>query len=153
MEFFEELAMWHLTHNGDVFVCPQFSIGGGWSCPDFVALDFKHKTVSVVEVSAASSPGGLLQKTKDRHNQWLGPLKQQMHQLQALDTLWEKFNVVLYIREAAAPKFRKEIGSADDVEIRTLDEIDLPWNWEWIARKVAKEEDDAGAHGTVPVRA
>jgi len=28
MDVFEELAMWHLTHSGKVFVCPQFSSDG-----------------------------------------------------------------------------------------------------------------------------
>ena len=38
MDRFEEAVMHCLIANGETFVAPQFNIGSGWSCPDFVAI-------------------------------------------------------------------------------------------------------------------
>jgi Holliday junction resolvase-like predicted endonuclease len=144
MDLFEELVMGHLTHNGTTFVCPQFSIDGGWSYPDFVALDFEKRTVSVVEVTAAYWPEGLLNKVKQRDHQWLTKLKDQLRRTRVIDDSWNKFRVVLYIRESATKRFQKEFGTAEDVEIRTLETIAFPWNWEWASAKLKKETEEAG---------
>jgi hypothetical protein len=52
--------------------------------------------------------------------------------------------VVLYVRESAAEKFRQEFKAANDVEIRTLEEIAFPWNWEWVSAKLEKEAEETG---------
>ncbi len=140
MDIFEELAMWHLTHNGDVFVCPQFSIDGGWSYPDFVALHPKERIVSVVEVSAAYSPKGLFNKVRNRNHQWMDKLKQQLLQMGIIDDSWNKFRVVLYVRKDAREKLGGNFG--DDVDTYTLEEIAFPWNWEWISTKLKKETEE-----------
>jgi hypothetical protein len=139
MDFFEELAMWHLTHNGDVFVCPQFSIDGGWSCPDFIALDLTNKVVSVVEVTAAHCPRGLFNKVVKRHEQWLSRLKEQLPKKGLIDDSWKDFRVVLYIRQDARKRFEEEFGKEEGVEIRTLEDIAFPWKWEWVSAKLKKE--------------
>jgi hypothetical protein len=144
MELFEELVMWHLTHNGTTFVCPQFSIDGRWSCPDFVALDFEQRTVSVVEVTGAYWPGGLFNKVKRRDHQWLTKLKEQLRQMRIIDGSWNKFRVLLYIRESATKRFQEEFSAAEDVEIRTLEMIAFPWNWEWASAKLKKETEETG---------
>lgn len=137
MDMFEELVMWHLTHNADAFICPQFPIDGGWSCPDFVVLHPKERIVSVVEVSAASSPKGLFDKVRKREHQWMDKLKQQLLQMQIVDDSWNTFRVILYVRRDAAKKLKEDFG--DDVEVRTLEEIAFPWNWEWASTKLKKE--------------
>jgi hypothetical protein len=142
MDMFEELVMWHITHNGRVFVCPQFSIDGGSSCPDFIALDLKNKVVSVVEVTAAYWPGGLFNKVKQRQQQWMLPLKEQLLRAGIINDSWEKFRVVLYIRRAAFEKFRGEFESEKDVEIVKLEDIAFPWNWEWASTKLKKEVEE-----------
>ena len=144
MDMFEELVLGHLTHNGTVFVCPQFSVDGGWSVPDFVALDFEERAVMVVEVSASASLRGLFDKVKKRDSQWLAKLEAQLRRRRIIDDSWSKFRVVLYVRESAAEKFRQEFKTAKDVEIRTLEEIAFPWNWEWVSAKLEKEAEETG---------
>jgi hypothetical protein len=147
MDIFEELAMGHLTHNGTVFVCPQFQIqtikGSVWSVPDFIALDFGKRTVLIVEVSAAGWPRGLFDRVKKRDYQWLEKLKEQLRQTGIIDGSWSNFRVVLYVRESAAEKFRQEFKATQEVEIRKLEEIAFPWNWEWLSAKLNKEADEA----------
>jgi hypothetical protein len=146
MDIFEELAMWHLTRNGgvNVFVCPQFSIANGHSCPDFVALDFTNRIVRVVEVSAASEPNGLLKKVLDRDKQWLSELKGQLLKEKIIDDSWERFKVVLYIRERACEKFRKKLGETGDVILYSLEGIGSPWSWDWPSEKAQKEVEESG---------
>lgn len=82
MDMYEELAMTHLTPNGKtkVFVCPQYAIDGGFSQPDFVAVDFKSKKVWVVEASGHYRPVALLKKVLSRENQWLERLSRELRQ-------------------------------------------------------------------------
>ena len=144
MDVFEELTMWHLTHNGKVFVCPQFSIDGDWSVPDFVALDFEKHRVMVVEASVAASPRGLFDKVKNRDNQWFARLRERLRQRQVIDDSWATFCVRLYIRTCAAEKLPPEISAAKDVEICQLEQIAFPWSWEWESTKLRKEAEETG---------
>jgi hypothetical protein len=142
--------MWHLTLNGtvNVFVCPQFSIAGGHSCPDFIALDFTNKIVSVVEVSVASEPNGLLKKVLDREKQWLSKLKGQLLKGKVIDDSWERFQVVLYIRKRACEKFRKKLGEPGEVILCPLEDIVSPWSWDWPSDKVQKEAEESASKAT-----
>jgi hypothetical protein len=38
MDRYEEAVMHYLTANGGTFVVHQYSIGQGWACPAFVAI-------------------------------------------------------------------------------------------------------------------
>jgi hypothetical protein len=147
MEVFEELVMWHLTCNHRVFVCPQYQILGEhglWSMPDFVALDFEQRKVSVVEVSAASWPGGLLRKVLDRQTQWIEKLRNQLRQSGVADDSWD-FQVILYIRRSAEGRFRQYVGDARDVIINTIEEVGFPWEWDWPSAKAEKEKGETEA--------
>ena len=68
---FEQMVLGYLTKDPYVFVSPQYDIGKGWSCPDFVKLDFKEREVSVVEVSVAWDVTRLAKKVRDAKTQWL----------------------------------------------------------------------------------
>jgi len=48
---FEELVTLKLLKRPHVFLRPQHSIDRSWSYADFVAIDLKNRTVSIVEVS------------------------------------------------------------------------------------------------------
>lgn len=73
MDLFEELVMFKLTRNSPVFVSPQYSVmeesGKEWNCPDFVMLNFRDGTISIVEVNIAADPKDLEQKVADRQKQ------------------------------------------------------------------------------------
>jgi hypothetical protein len=134
MDICEELAMMHLTRNGKtkVFVCPQYSVDGERACPDFVALDFERKKVLVVEASGAANPTKLLERTRDRENQWFERLRREMRQSKVVDDLWD-FRVMFYIRSIAAKAFQEKLGDVKDVEIRVFEKNGLPWEpqfWE-----------------------
>ena len=43
MDQYEQAVISCLTANGETFVAPQFDLGKGWSCPDFVAIDALQK--------------------------------------------------------------------------------------------------------------
>lgn len=64
---FESLVMSYLASQG-LFLSPQFSIKDGdeeWSCPDFVALDFRKREIQVVEVTTSYNVKGLIQKNPE----------------------------------------------------------------------------------------
>lgn len=134
MELYENLVMWYLTRNKHVFVSPQYSImddaGREWSCPDFVALNFKEKEVSIVEVSTAFYPDSLAKKVKDRNSQWVDKLKAQLKGYGVIDDNWKGFKVEVFIRKDALVKFKNAIGNAPDVSILILEELGAPWQWE-----------------------
>jgi hypothetical protein len=142
MELFEEIVMWHLTRSGRVFLCPQYSVGGGWACPDFVALNYAKKTVQVVEVSAANWPGGLLRRVLDRENQWFAKLRTELQEKGIIDGSWKTFEVVLYLRRSAAQKFRDRIAGAEGVVIHIFEDIGFPWEWDWPSAKAEKEAQE-----------
>jgi hypothetical protein len=60
------LVLRYLVRDPYVFVSSQYSIKDGagreWSCPDFVALDFRRRLVSIVEVNTAYTRDRLWKK-------------------------------------------------------------------------------------------
>jgi len=134
MDLFEELVMFKLTRNPHVFVSPQYSVmdesGKEWSCPDFVLLNFRSRTVSVVEVNTAADPKGLEQKVADRQKQWFTKLRSQLERNAVVDASWA-LRIDVFIRHQAVPKFKETFGQENDVSIHNLDEIGFPWHWEW----------------------
>ena len=133
MEFYENLVMWYLTRKKYVFVSPQYPIlgktGKEWSYPDFVALNFKDKEVSIVEVSTAFYPDSLIRKVKDRSSQWIDKLKGQLKRYRVIDDDWKSFKIEVFIRKSAKDKFMKAIGNPPDVSIKILEKLSVPWEW------------------------
>jgi hypothetical protein len=134
MDLFEELVMFKLTRNPHVFVSPQYSVmddrGKEWSCHDFVMLNFRDRTVSVVEVNTAADPKDLEQKVADRQKQWLTKLRSQLKGNAVVDASWA-LRVDVFVRHQAVPNFKEKFGHENDVGIHNLDEIGFPWHWEW----------------------
>jgi hypothetical protein len=58
----------NLLYVGKASLSHDLDIGKGWSCPDFVKLDFKERAVSVVEVSVAWDVTRLAKKISRRRN-------------------------------------------------------------------------------------
>src|ERR1700733_9880130 len=133
MDLYEDLILQYLTKDAHMFVSPQYSIEGPpgteWSCPDFIALGFREKRVSIVEVSSASNPRSLLERVKNRDRQWIERLKNQLLRNGVVDQLWKNFRVELFIRRSAADRFRKELKDAQDVVIYIIEELGAPWEW------------------------
>lgn len=130
MELYEHIVMAYLTKDPYVFVSPQYSIrkdGHEWSCPDFVALNFKEKRVVVVEVSTAYDTKSLHEKVEKRESQWISPLREQLIDLKVIDEKWT-FEVQVFIRKDAARHFVYDGKSG--VKITILEELGPPWDWD-----------------------
>lgn len=110
--------------------------------PDFVALDFERKVVSVVEVTTAQSPDGLLKKVRDREEQWFAKLRNMLRRGGVIDDAWTTFETVLYVRRDVAERFRTQLGNLKDVTIHAFEEIGLYWDWDWPVFKARKETDE-----------
>ena len=132
MDIYEELVMQYIVGQGPhIFVSPQYSIKadkGEWSCPDFVALDFRRKVVSVVEVSSGSDISGLISKTKDRENQWFTRLRNQLVANSAVNDAW-RFRIEAFVRSDAFDAFSRAFSGSDDVFVHKLEDIAFRWNW------------------------
>jgi hypothetical protein len=133
MDLYEHLVLQYLTKDAHVFVGPQYSIrgdtGGEWSCPDFVALNFRDKIVLVVEVSSASDPQSLRARVASRDIQWINRLREQLERNRVVDASWNKYHVEVFIRRDAERKFREAIGAANNVVIHILEDLGAPWTW------------------------
>jgi len=133
VDIYEELVMVYLAKDPLVFLSPQYKVSAGWNCPDFVALDYRHKIVSVVEVSAAFKVAKLAEKVADRKNQWFDKITAQLmsgpHPV--IDSSWRPPQVKVFIRKDAEGQFRRVVGSPDDVKVTILEELDFPWGWDW----------------------
>ena len=132
MDLYEDLILQYLTKDAHMFVNPQYSIEGDpgteWSCPDFVALDFREKRVSIVEVSSASHPKSLLDRVKNRDEQWIQRLRNQLQRNGVVDQSWKDYRVELFIRQQAVDQFQN-LKDAQDVVIHVLEDLGAPWNW------------------------
>ena len=84
MNIYEEAVLNYITSDNNRFINPQFNIeyyedeGNkiGGSLPDFVVLDFKEKTVYIVEVTQSYDLLKLFSKVNDRENRWIRPIKE-----------------------------------------------------------------------------
>ncbi|MBI4610977.1 MAG: hypothetical protein HY726_18450 [Candidatus Rokubacteria bacterium] len=133
MDIYEELVLQYLTKDGHVFVSPQYSIRGDtgteWSCPDYVALNFRARSVSVVEVSSARKPSTLQERVRTRDHQWLDRLRGQLTANGVVDESWKEYFVDVFVRRDAEPTFRQEFGLDPTVRIHVLEELGPPWTW------------------------
>jgi hypothetical protein len=101
-----------------VFVSPQYSVmdetGKEWTCPDFVMLNFRDRTISIFEVDTVAHPKNLERKAADRHKQWLTKLRSQLKRNAVVDASWA-IRVDVFVRHQAVPKFKEEFSQENDV--------------------------------------
>lgn len=129
MDRFEEAVMYCLSANGETFVAPQFAIGGGWSCPDFVAIRPPRKIVYVAEVTVSGYPTSLIQKINDRENQWLSRLREQLLDRKVIETEWF-FRVLAFVRSDQLNWFKGRISEpAADVTVLAIEDAISSWEW------------------------
>ena len=133
MDIYEELVLQYLTKDAHVFVNPQYSIRGDtgveWSCPDYVALDFRNRSVSVVEVSSAQKPTTLQERVRKRDHQWIEKLRAQLTANKVVDESWKRYLVDVFLRRDAMPAFQREFGGDPAIRIHVLEDLGFPWTW------------------------
>jgi len=134
MEFFEAAVLAYLTASPNRFVSPHFSLpyksGQGGSCPDFVVLDFGKVTVYVVEVTAASSIGGILSRVREKDRRWIRPLKDHLTKTSDIFHGWE-YKVAVFVREEVREGLRKALAEEPNVFVESLDKVVFSWRWDW----------------------
>lgn len=123
----EALVEAYLSCNGEAFVCPQYQLWAGsvgstpWSCPDFVALDFKRREVVVVEVSADSSLGNLPSRVRERETRWFTPLRERLLREEAINDAWI-IRFLGFVRRELVDK-AGSLAGGDDVIFHPLEDV------------------------------
>jgi Holliday junction resolvase-like predicted endonuclease len=136
MDLFEDAVMGYLAHDGQTFLCPQFSIrdgkGGEWACPDFVALRPSQRQVLIVEVKTArcGGLGSLKKQVAGRNKQWIDKLKSQLLAQNIIDEQWS-FVVKVFVRKSCVESFKSRIQDRQGVEVVPLEDATFPWTWQW----------------------
>lgn len=134
MDYLEEITMMHLTKVRNCFVFPQFDIRGDkkseWSCPDFIAMDFKNKIVAVVEVTSSYNIYDLLKKIENKNEQWFDRLFPQLNDLGLgfIDKTW-KNEIWVYTRKEHLNKFPLNTAS-----VTIFEDIGYTWSKEFWTR-------------------
>ena len=133
MDIYEELVLQYLTKDAHIFVNPQYSIRGDtgleWSCPDYVALDFRNRSVWVVEVSSAQRPTTLHERVRRRDHQWIANLRAQLTANRVVDDSWKHYVVDVFLRRDAVAPFQREFRHDPAVRIHVLEDLRPPWEW------------------------
>ena len=136
----EDMVGQYLSCNGAAFVCPQFAIkhdlasGCGGSEPDFVVLDFRNKDLVVVEVSGASSIGGLLGKVDARERQWFESVKRRLIVDGAITDEWHP-RFLGFVRRACVKLAEERFKGAGDVTFVALEDVAFGWEY-WDRRQL-----------------
>jgi hypothetical protein len=117
MNLLEEAVLEYLTHEGDLFVCPQYRATGG--NPDFVALNFTQHRVEVVEVSSAYTLTRLNNKLKE--TAWVDAVYQKLKTTQVIDDSW-RLVLRVFVTAAYKPQI-KEKDCPHKLEVETIDDV------------------------------
>jgi hypothetical protein len=135
----EQVIATFLTQGGKVFISPSYNIplapgskSSLWSCPDFVALDFDKHEVVVVEVTAASDAGSIIEKALDREKQWFLPLRTKLHADGIADGWRMRF--LGFVRRANLDKAKKALAPAPDVAFAAIEDATFSWDY-WNQRE------------------
>src|SRR6266498_1549263 len=128
----ESIVALYLASQG-MFLSPQYAIrddAGAWSCPDFVALDFPHEELLVVEVSVSSGIGALIRKIRDRENQWFSRLRAQLEAPRVPCKSWP-VAVLALVRADQCDRLTRAFQNASDDRVKAIEDIAFVWKWPW----------------------
>ena len=125
----EQVIAAFLVQDGKVFISSGYNIDNGRTCPDFVALDFGKSEVVVVEVTTAYNTASLLERVRNRKEQWFLPLRAQLD----ADNIARGWNLRFlgFVRRDRLEDARKSFIGQSDVSFTTIEESTFSWeNWE-----------------------
>jgi hypothetical protein len=126
----EQVVGTFLTQGGKVSISPGYNVGNGWSCPDFVALDFDKHEVVVVEVTTASNIATLLERVKNRDSQWFSPLRSQLVEMDAALKNWE-MRFLGFVRQECLKRARDTFADVPGVTFAAVEDTTFSWKyWE-----------------------
>ena len=140
MDIYEEAVLGYITYDRRTFAIPQFSIpeepctNHDWSCPDFVAICPPEKKCYIVEVSAASRLTGLLEKVKNKDDQWIDKLKDPLIKTNVISADWT-FEIKLFVRDELIDDCNKwlneHVQDRANITVEGLEITFTPWKWNW----------------------
>lgn len=134
---FEPLIERFLTLDGNVFVSPQYAIkdnketDDGGSCPDFLALDFKHSELVVVEVNGGSDIKGLAERVDNRETRWFAPIRRRFIDTGRVGPNW-KIRFLGFVRERHpnnVSKLEAKFKDASDVAFYPIEQAILAYEY------------------------
>jgi hypothetical protein len=123
----------YLTVDGQVFLAPQYNVAfdptfnEGGSCPDFVALDLKHREVVVVEVSYAANWKPVAERAKQRQGRWYRPIGRKLRELGIIDDSWNGPRFLGFVRRANVEAANASFASEADVIFCAIEDATFPW--------------------------
>jgi hypothetical protein len=134
----EQVIGMYLTRGGKVFIIPQYSIPApgykaDWSCPDFVALDFKKREVLVVEVASGANIDPITTKARDRQKQWFDLLRAKLKADGVVDETWP-MRFLGFVRKQNLEKARARLEGQADVTFFAIEDATFPWEY-WESRQ------------------
>ncbi len=125
----EQVIGAYLVQGGEVFIAPSYNIGNGWSCPDFVALDFSKAEIVVVEVTTAYEIGALIEKVRKCEEQWFIPLRARFKEFKIAENWNMRF--LGFVRRDRLEKAKSAFASAPKVTFAVIEDCAFSWeNWE-----------------------
>ncbi len=121
-----------LAQGGKVFVSPGYDIDNGRTCPDFVALDFSKREVVLVEVSTGYDIGSLMERVRNRKEQWFVPLRAQLD----ADHIAEGWDMRFlgFVRRDRIEKAKGTFAGVEKVTFAAIEDCAFSWEY-WERRK------------------
>ncbi len=134
MDRYEEAVLDYITADRNRFISPQFHVPyemqQGGSDPDFLVIDYRKKTIYVVEVTSSSNISGLIAKVEQRESRWLEPIKRHLSGINKEFEQWP-YRVTIFVREENLELAKKKMKLYKDVSVRTIESSTFPYKWQW----------------------
>ncbi|MEI2743456.1 MAG: hypothetical protein V9G63_13680 [Candidatus Competibacter sp.] len=134
MDRYEEAVLEYITADTYRFANWQFDLPyqnqEGGSCPDFVVLDYREKSVYAVEVTMAWNIKGLIEKLVDRKRYWINPIKNHLIGINSQFQDWE-YRVTVFVREGNDLLIGQKFKNCADIAVKTIEKISFPYSWTW----------------------
>ena len=124
-----------LTLDGHVFIALQYEIAydkelnEGGACPDFVALDLKHREVIVVEVTMAANMDPLTARIMERQSRWYLPIRQKMREVGVVDETWKPTRFLGFVRAANFDLMKRRFHDQSDVAFYAIEKATFLWEY------------------------
>ena len=134
MDRYEESVLDYISADKLRFISPQFDIPYenemGGSCPDFVVVDYKDRTIYIIEVTTSSNMRSLTEKIEQRRTRWIEPLQRHFEKISQDFVSWD-YRMTAFVRQTNKNALQQKFAYAQDVSIFSLEEISFPYSWNW----------------------
>jgi len=152
MDQFEQAVLNYLCGPPERFVNAQFTIPyadlKGGSCPDFVVLDFRDKTVYVVEVTSAADSKAIRGRIVERETRWFSPIRDHLSKLSVVFQSWD-YHVTIFVRPEETGNAREKLHDLFDVSVISLNDVVFSWQWKWEESRPSNPLREPGKRGEV----